>query len=63
MSTSFSTDEKNQKKLLRYVMISFSWKCAVILIWFVMVWCLPSSAKADNFWEERRGGLALVSGS
>ena len=28
MSTSFSTDEKNQKKLLRYLLISFSWKCS-----------------------------------
>jgi conjugal transfer pilus assembly protein TraF len=56
MSTSFSTDEKNQKKLWHFVMISVSWKCAVILIWFVMVWCLPSSAKADNFWEERAVG-------
>ena len=56
MSTSFSTDEKNQKKLWRFVMISVSWKCAVILIWFVMVWCLPSSAKADNFWEDRAVG-------
>ena len=37
-------------------MISYSWKFAVILIWFVMVWCLPSSAKADNFWEERAVG-------
>jgi conjugal transfer pilus assembly protein TraF len=56
MSTAFSTDEKNHKKLLYSMMISFSWKCAVILIWFVMVWCLPSSAKADNFWEERAVG-------
>lgn len=57
MSTSFLTNEKNEKKLfLRYVMISLSWKCAVILIWFVIVWCLPPSAKADNFWETPAGG-------
>lgn len=57
MNTDFSTDESNQKKLfLRYVILSVSGKCAVVLIWFVILWCLPSSAKADHFWEERAVG-------
>ena len=49
-------NEKNKKKWLRYLIISFGWKCAVLLIWFVMEWCLPSAAKADHFWEERAVG-------
>lgn len=46
----------DEKKLLRYLIISFSWKLAVLLIWLVIMWCLPSSAKADNFWEEKAVG-------
>ena len=46
----------NERKLLWYLMISFSWKLTVLLIWFVIVWCLPSSAKADNFWKEKSVG-------
>jgi conjugal transfer pilus assembly protein TraF len=46
----------DEKKLLRYLIISLSWKCALILIWFVIMWCLPSPAKADNFWETPAGG-------
>lgn len=46
----------DENKLLWYLIISFSWKLAVLLIWVVMMWCLPSSAKADNFWEEQAVG-------
>ncbi len=28
----------------------------VVLGWLVIVWCLPSSAKADNFWDTPAGG-------
>ncbi len=46
----------DEKKLLYYLLISLSWKSVVLLICLIMIWCAPSSAKADSFWEEQAVG-------
>ncbi len=51
---SYSTSDN--QKWLRWLLISVSWKVVVILLWIIIVTCFPSSAKADNFWENPAEG-------
>ncbi len=53
MKHSSPVDEKNLIRLLCFCIV---WKVVVMLCWLVIVWCLPSSAKADNFWETPASG-------
>ncbi len=53
MRSQYSMDNQ---KWLRWLLISLSWKIAVILVWVILITCFPGSAKADNFWETPASG-------